>query len=692
MGENSENIRPVSYKKCLPTLEGSPDDTLSYIDLQYNPKGFKLPHSSSQSKFNSLPNIKSRRRSHYISSLEGSIFPKSDRLDNLTMEVNAKDTESKTVEPTKDEDTESKTSESTTVVISTSDSVCSDSPRGIANEAFEDDEEVDSSCKKGHRRSPSGSLVKEKNCDVSYSSSGSSIEIPVVLTKEEMKKKEMSKEYQYIVPDTKLKKGWRGEKLYFAKGNADNRADRHFRRFCWWMVCLALLAGAITVAGLIGVGVIKLPLHTENERIHNYSSGEQAGPRIGQVRNQDAPQETTAKSLIEMISPPRMKEEEVRVPYVPKHIMQSEMTTVQTEQPKQTTQAYQGSTKTQTTTESIWGIILQKAREIPVMIMSETTPDLNVTPTPTEITQTTMDQQPTNQQEQTERTTMTKQLSTQPEQIQVSSSETPLSQTIAPVTMTTTQAEQTDAEEPSTETTDKIQVVQNKQTTQVATTEMTTVQEELSTEPTTIFTETTQKSIFVEVQTEELVEGSGNSDDLVEVEGSGNSDELVEINTEEIEPILAIRSSNDKIKTISVEELFQEEFEASGDFPASGSIEQLELNTEFVMTREIPENNEDGEMELVITLPEMLSGSFLDIMESDSQDGSGDNSFELNQLAESVKNSDDVSESFDNGEDVFKALLDLILPKKLENIDENIPKETEDSGSLGELIKFIGSQ
>jgi len=179
---------------------------------------------------------------------------------------------------------------------------------------------------------------------------------------------------------------------------------------------------------------------------------------------------------------------------------------------------------------------------------------------------------------------------------------------------------------------------------------------------------------------------------LVEVEGSGNSDELVEINTEEIEPILAIRSSNDKIKTISVEELFQEEFEASGDFPASGSIEQLELNTEFVMTREIPENNEDGEMELVITLPEMLSGSFLDIMESDSQDGSGDNSFELNQLAESVKNSDDVSESFDNGEDVFKALLDLILPKKLENIDENIPKETEDSGSLGELIKFIGSQ
>ena len=51
---------------------------------------------------------------------------------------------------------------------------------------------------------------------------------------------------------------FRGEKLYFTKGNPDNRADRHLRRFCWWMVCLVLLAGAITVAALIG-GKIESP-------------------------------------------------------------------------------------------------------------------------------------------------------------------------------------------------------------------------------------------------------------------------------------------------------------------------------------------------------------------------------------------------------------------------------------------------
>ena len=47
------------------------------------------------------------------------------------------------------------------------------------------------------------------------------------------------------------------EKLYFAKGNADPRAERHVRRFCWWMVCLVLLAGAITVAGLIGGNILE---------------------------------------------------------------------------------------------------------------------------------------------------------------------------------------------------------------------------------------------------------------------------------------------------------------------------------------------------------------------------------------------------------------------------------------------------
>merc|ERR1712013_486519 len=338
------------YCLVLPTFEGSPDHTLGYIDLQYNPQAFKLPHSSSQSKFNSLPNIKSRRRSHYISTLENSFYPKSEKLNNLTMEVTPKDTENKTAEPTKDEDTESKTSESTTVVISTSDSVCSDSPRGVTNEAFEDDEEVDNSCKKGHRRSPSTSNIKdEKTCDVSYSSAGSSaIEIPIPVTKEDQKAKELAPEYQLVMPDTQLRKGWRGEKLYFAKGNSDPRADGHVRRFCWWMVCLVLLAGAITVAGLIGVGVIKLPLHLENERIHSYHSGEETGPgpRLGQVRDQDAAPGISSIDTI-VLYDYNTRNHEVELP---EPEPQPARTTVRTGYPTQTTEI---QTTSETTTHKV---------------------------------------------------------------------------------------------------------------------------------------------------------------------------------------------------------------------------------------------------------------------------------------------------------------------------------------------------
>jgi len=110
----------------------------------------------------------------------------------------------------------------------------------------------------------------------------------------------------------------------------------------------------------------------------------------------------------------------------------------------------------------------------------------------------------------------------------------------------------------------------------------------------------------------------------------------------------------------------------------------MELNTDYVLTRDLDDDIEDKEMELVITLPQLLTGSFRDIIDGDGQDGSGDNSFELNQPPESD------GESFENGEDVFKALLDLILPKKSEKVDKNI--ETEEDVSLGELIKHIGSQ
>merc|ERR1712013_293244 len=660
------------YCLLLPTFEGSPDDTLGYIDLQYNPQAFKLPHSSSQSKFNSLPNIKSRRRSHYISTLENSFYPKSEKLNNLTMEVTPKDTENKTAEPTKDEDTESKTSESTTVVISTSDSVCSDSPRGVTNEAFEDDEEVDNSCKKGHRRSPSTSNIKdEKTCDVSYSSAGSSaIEIPIPVTKEDLKAKELAPEYQLVMSDTQLRKGWRGEKLYFAKGNSDPRADGHVRRFCWWMVCLVLLAWAITVAGLIGVGVIKLPLHLENERIHSYHSGEETGPgpRLGQVRDQDAAPGMSSIDTI-VLYDYNTRNHEVELP---EPEPQPARTTVRTGYPTQTTEI---QTTSETTTHKV-SQTMHAAEQ-----SSTHQQELSTASIETEQEKITIkaDQALTQTEQALTHTeqdlTQTEEVSTESEQVSTQTEETvqttaitkeESSQTktgwkITPVETTQILGDQ------STETT-----IENKQTTTVSDIEITTQEKQVATEQEVTFITTQTKTLdfvtprYEEEREEDLVEGSGETTDADDELGSGNI------------------KTNEKLKTISVEGLLKEDLEASGDAPETEDEEQMELNTDYVLTRDLDDNNEDKEMELVITLPQLLTGSFRDIIEGDGQDGSGDNSFELNQPPESD------GESFENGEDVFKALLDLILPKKSEKVDKNI--ETEEDVSLGELIKHIGSQ
>jgi len=645
------------------------------------------------------------------------------------MEVTPKDSENITVEPTKDEDTESKTSESTTVVISTSDSVCSDSPRGVTNEAFEDDEEVDNSCKKGHRRSPSttSNIKDEKTCDVSYSSAGSSaIEIPIPMTKEDLKAKELAPEYQLVMPDTQLRKGWRGEKLYFAKGNSDPRADGHVRRFCWWMVCLVLLAGAITVAGLIGVGVIKLPLHLENERIHSYHSGEETGPgpRLGQVRDQDAPPGLSSIDTIVLYDyntrnndedssepepqpamttgrrdyPTQRTEVDIEVgteqatsettakdaqsTYTPRqtstqteqfNTQQQQLNTIstETEQEKITTKADQTITQTEQA-------IAQTEEAITRTEQGITQTEQGITQTEQAITQT---EQAITQTEQAIRHKQVKDVSTEPEQVSTQTEETLQTTTITKEEPTETKTPRPEWRVAPEETTQILgdqsteTTTENKQTTPVSDIEITTQEKQVATEQEVTFTTTqTKTSDFVtpgyeDEQEEDLVEGSGETRDTEEELGSG---EGVDTKT------------NQNLKTISVEGLFKEDSEASGDVPEAEDEEKLELNTDYVLTRELDEDNEDKELELVITLPQLLTGGFRDIIDGDGQDGSGDNSFELNQPPESD------GKSFENGEDVFKALLDLILPKKSEKVEKDI--ETEEDVSLGELIKHIGSQ
>ena len=87
----------------------------------------------------------------------------------------------------------SKISDTTTVVIH-------ESPRGIANEAFEDDEDVLDSSKRCATASPSQS-------NVSYSSSDSSVKIPIPEISAAARRKQMESEgYQNSVIENKLRK------------------------------------------------------------------------------------------------------------------------------------------------------------------------------------------------------------------------------------------------------------------------------------------------------------------------------------------------------------------------------------------------------------------------------------------------------------------------------------------------------
>jgi len=193
-------------------------------------------------------------------------------------------------------------------------------------------------------------------------------------------------------------------------------------------------------------------------------------------------------------------------------------------------------------------------------------------------------------------------------------------------------------------------------------------------------TEQTKDATLKQLANESVAETSGEVEINFDEHGSGE---------EQFDEKL----SNEKIQ--SVVELFDEEGESSGDITERKNSNENEIDSEFFLTREtprkFPNTQTESDTELVITLPNMLSGDFKNLLNSDSFDnldnGSGDDSIELNKPLESITN----SETYENGEDVFKALLDLILPKISETAEEVTATEQSDS-SLGGLIKHIGSQ
>ena len=175
----------------MPKNELSPviANNVDYIDLEYDSTSYKLLASDdSQTKFNSLPTIKSGRRSQYISAIEAISLPKSEATEDLSIDV--PDTAAMTpASPV------SQVSDTATVVIH-------ESPRGITNEAFEGDEEDGK--KNQCRESPSHSS------NVSYSSNDSTVHMPEVDIDAAIRKKMESEGLSKPpVIEGQLKKKWR---------------------------------------------------------------------------------------------------------------------------------------------------------------------------------------------------------------------------------------------------------------------------------------------------------------------------------------------------------------------------------------------------------------------------------------------------------------------------------------------------
>merc|ERR1719445_2708541 len=147
----------------------------------------------------------------------------------------------------------------------------------------------------------------------------------------------------------------------------------------------------------------------------------------------------------------------------------------------------------------------------------------------------------------------TEEVNTQTEQVSRQTDETPHTKITKEIS-TQTKTEKAPVEttqilgDQSAETT-----TENKQTTSVPDIETTTEQKQGATEQGVTFTTSTQTTVFVKNENEEgvLVEGSGEDED-----GSGI----------EVDPTkLGLSDKSEKLKTISVEGLFKEDFEASGD-------------------------------------------------------------------------------------------------------------------------------
>lgn len=145
-------------------------------------------------------------------------------------------------------------SDSSEKIPITCDKTKTSSTAGVTNLGFVEDRDVYNDNKQSNQRSSPSSfeeitMSSDTDCDTA-----SKLELadlsPRVITDVSTKNGLTEEQYkEYFMSENDLKNSFRGEQT-------KNRGTKNCGKLCCWMLSLALLAGAITVAVLIGIGVI----------------------------------------------------------------------------------------------------------------------------------------------------------------------------------------------------------------------------------------------------------------------------------------------------------------------------------------------------------------------------------------------------------------------------------------------------
>eukprot|EP00090_Calanus_glacialis_P004020 TRINITY_DN12988_c0_g1_i6.p1 TRINITY_DN12988_c0_g1~~TRINITY_DN12988_c0_g1_i6.p1 ORF type:complete len:756 (+),score=233.77 TRINITY_DN12988_c0_g1_i6:48-2315(+) len=192
-------------------------------------------------------------------------------------------------------DTLSDKSDSTASINSSFEDVQNGTKTGLANPAFVNvDVDVLKEIEKKNKRTPHSlennekSLSADEGNGLSHELDNTSPPIMAEGTKNAKTEKEYS---EYFIPENEKTKSFRGETEPLYETKSKDQGNTNWGKFCCWIFILALLAGAITVGVLIGIGVINLEPLRQIKESRNLDK-EQASTdtaKLFEVTDADAP-------------------------------------------------------------------------------------------------------------------------------------------------------------------------------------------------------------------------------------------------------------------------------------------------------------------------------------------------------------------------------------------------------------------